>query len=231
MLGTLIGAGLSLAGGLIGREAQEDQRAKNEALQREFAQNSVQWRVADAKKAGIHPLYAMGAPTMSPAVSVQGDPLGASLSSMGADVGRAMTAMNTPGEKLAGAASVLQDMQVTNMALRNDLLASQIRKLNQAGNPPGVPIGDAERVPTNAKLKENPRMVIGGEEVIGDPGFSPTNELSDAYGDENPVVQYIYGPMKMYYDWKYNNAVRDREIPRGYNNWNTHRTRGGGAGW
>lgn len=31
------------------------------ALQREFAQNSIQWRVADAKKAGIHPLAALGA--------------------------------------------------------------------------------------------------------------------------------------------------------------------------
>lgn len=34
---------------------------KNANLQREFAQNSIQWRVNDAKRAGIHPLYALGA--------------------------------------------------------------------------------------------------------------------------------------------------------------------------
>lgn len=34
---------------------------RNVALQREFAQNSIQWRVDDAKNAGIHPLYALGA--------------------------------------------------------------------------------------------------------------------------------------------------------------------------
>ena len=38
---------------------------QNTKLQKEFAQNSIQWRVADAKKAGIHPLYAIGASSSS----------------------------------------------------------------------------------------------------------------------------------------------------------------------
>ena len=29
--------------------------AKNEAMQREFAQNSIRWKVNDAKAAGLHP--------------------------------------------------------------------------------------------------------------------------------------------------------------------------------
>lgn len=33
--------------------------ARNEALQREFAQMGIQWRVADAKAAGLHPVYAL----------------------------------------------------------------------------------------------------------------------------------------------------------------------------
>lgn len=33
---------------------------RNAALQREFAKNSIKWRVQDAKKSGIHPLAALG---------------------------------------------------------------------------------------------------------------------------------------------------------------------------
>lgn len=35
-------------------------------------QNQIQWRVKDAEKAGVHPLYALGAPTVSPAVISSG---------------------------------------------------------------------------------------------------------------------------------------------------------------
>lgn len=49
----------SLAGNVIGgwfqREANEDNRAGQEA----FAKSGIQWRVEDAKKAGLHPLYAL----------------------------------------------------------------------------------------------------------------------------------------------------------------------------
>lgn len=39
---------------------------------KEFAQKGIRWKVADAKAAGIHPLYAMGASTNMPSVSMQG---------------------------------------------------------------------------------------------------------------------------------------------------------------
>lgn len=39
--------------------AQEMQQDKNIAMQREFAQHGVQWRVQDAKEAGVHPMYAL----------------------------------------------------------------------------------------------------------------------------------------------------------------------------
>lgn len=42
----------------------------NEKLQREFAQQGIQWKVQDAKHAGIHPLAALGAVTPSPSIPV-----------------------------------------------------------------------------------------------------------------------------------------------------------------
>lgn len=38
----------------------ERQAERNIALQKEFAQHGIQWRVADAQAAGLHPLYAIG---------------------------------------------------------------------------------------------------------------------------------------------------------------------------
>lgn len=56
----LIQAGGSLLGGLIGKKSQEDANAQNAAKQEEFAKHGIQWRVEDAKRAGLHPLYALG---------------------------------------------------------------------------------------------------------------------------------------------------------------------------
>lgn len=49
---------------------QRETNAGNFAAQDAANKNSIQWRVADAVAAGLHPLYALGAPTMSPATMV-----------------------------------------------------------------------------------------------------------------------------------------------------------------
>lgn len=44
----------------FGEDRPDEQRAQNYENQKEFAKNSVQWRVADAKAAGLHPLFGAG---------------------------------------------------------------------------------------------------------------------------------------------------------------------------
>lgn len=56
MLGSIISGIGSIAGGLFGANSA----AKDRKMQKQFAQNSVQWRAKDAKKAGLHPLATMG---------------------------------------------------------------------------------------------------------------------------------------------------------------------------
>lgn len=56
---------------------------RNAALSREFAQNSMQWKAQDLRKAGINPIYAMGAGGYSAPVSgvtARSAPLGDGLS-------------------------------------------------------------------------------------------------------------------------------------------------------
>ena len=161
-LGSAAGGLSGLFGGKSGgtdwnkfnQEVQNQDRywMQNANLQREFAQNSIQWRVADAKAAGIHPLFAMGANMggASPTAYIPGGDsapvdrgdMGASLSNMGQGIGRAVAAMQSKEEREVDAMKVIQ---IENGNLQNELLKMQIASAqarlarDQIGPPmPGV---------------------------------------------------------------------------------------------
>lgn len=73
-VGGLVG---KIGGGLVSNAFNSNSTSKinqqNANLQREFAQNSISWRVQDAKNAGIHPLFALGASTVSAQPSFVGN--------------------------------------------------------------------------------------------------------------------------------------------------------------
>lgn len=98
--GSLIGAGASLLGGLFGSNSAEKANRANLAAQKEFAQHGIRWRVADAKAAGLHPLYALGAQTPSFSPSFVQDSMGPALAEAGQSVGRAVAASSTSHEKM-----------------------------------------------------------------------------------------------------------------------------------
>lgn len=64
--GALLSAGGSLLGGWMSQNQADKTNEANLQAAREFAQNRVSWTVNDAKKAGIHPLAALGAQTFNP---------------------------------------------------------------------------------------------------------------------------------------------------------------------
>lgn len=79
-LGSLLGGAAQVGGFFTDPAAEEAKR------QREFAQNSIQWRVADARAAGIHPLAALGAQVsgyVPVSASGQWDQLAAGFSNLG----------------------------------------------------------------------------------------------------------------------------------------------------
>lgn len=67
-------SGLSSLGGLFGGGGLSARKsaALEAQYNREVMQNQIQWRTADAKAAGVHPIYALGAPAVSFAPSVAG---------------------------------------------------------------------------------------------------------------------------------------------------------------
>lgn len=74
-LGSIVSAVGSIAGGILGANSAQNVAGMNYKAQKEFAQNGIRWKVEDAKRAGIHPLYALGASTQgySPSGGYTGD--------------------------------------------------------------------------------------------------------------------------------------------------------------
>lgn len=134
--GSVIGAVGGIASSLFGSSSQEKANKQNLQLareqlayQKELAHNQVQWRVEDAKKAGLHPLAALGVSPMSyspvsgSAVGADYSGVGQSLQQMGQDIDRArMAGLDREQRKKALA---LQDTQ-TALALKNQELNNQI---------------------------------------------------------------------------------------------------------
>lgn len=130
---------------LLGGEGTSQEAARNvkkqEDLQREFAQNSIRWRVDDAIRAGINPHFALGAQGASytpmavmgssrPATYDQGHELARS----GQNLMRAMSATMTNEQRIAAR------LNLENMKLQNDLLRTQIANNLQKG--PAMPSMD-----------------------------------------------------------------------------------------
>lgn len=198
IFGSLISGGANLIGGLLGRDTQNAtndiavrQAAQNRRDQYDFAQNAIQWKVADAEKAGIHPLYALGAnPTSFNPVSVglsSENHLGRGLSAMGQDISRAVAAPRSPADKVNGVAVAQQTqsnaLSIENQQIQNQILRVRLALMTQPGTPPGVPF----EVPEKNKPEERPPLMIGGRRWDTNPDTSPMKAWEDQYGDEGPV--------------------------------------------
>ena len=104
--GSAIGGAIGGALGLIGSSQSQANAAKLNQLnyehQKEFAQNGIRWRVADAKAAGLHPLAALGAQgaSYSPSAVIGDSPDFSFLKDMGQGIDRAMDAKATRQERV-----------------------------------------------------------------------------------------------------------------------------------
>lgn len=204
MLGPLISAGTSIFGGLLGKSSQdaanETARANaqmNVDMQKQFAQNGIQWRVADAKAAGIHPIYALGSggASFSP-VSITQDssnPMGKAIADAGQDFSRAINATRDAPGRSKAILETQAALQTQNMQLQNELLASQVRKANMVGPP----------MPTNTRWGIDGQAQSGAsplvqdqpmKRTVWDPEGGPSNEPGSIrdVGYSNTVGQGYY---------------------------------------
>lgn len=149
---SLVGAGANLLGGALSNTKHVDatagasywynlleaRRARQEEYrrQKEFAKHGVRWRAADAKAAGMHPLFAFGGNlagySPSAAVVSGGDGgfaetdngMGEAMSRAGQDISRAVAAQETEDQR----AERLMRLKVLEAAAEKDFaLAAEAR--------------------------------------------------------------------------------------------------------
>lgn len=201
----IAGGASSLIGGFVGAHQDEIEAQKQRdlaydqiALQREFAQNGISWKVQDAQKAGIHPLYAMGASTHSfSPVSVGGG--GGSIRGdmareMGQNVGRAATAaVSGPDQELHKLTLASAQADLDGKLIENQLKASELQRLNGSPTKP-MPFGADNFVPGQGdsgslvKVKPLERTASQPGRLAQEAGWRPDVSFSRTDTGLTPMV-------------------------------------------
>lgn len=223
MLETLLSALIPAASKLIGGsmsdkateqnnlrniQAEEKRNQDNIALQREFAQTGIQWKVEDAKKAGIHPAYALGAPTSSVSVTPFGaqstakSGLSGAVSDMGQDIERAVYATSPAARRAEAYTEATQKLAIERGGLENLILKADLasklgrtRQANGVSKPipsayPAPPTFAGVKIPKegdNDDMKTPPAPehsgLRAGQTWLHNPNWSDAQKFEDRYGD------------------------------------------------
>lgn len=198
--GDLLGAAVAQSSSKRANAANMEIARQNMALQREFAQHGVRWKVEDAKQAGIHPLYALGASTtsFSPVNAFQeASDVGHNLSNAGQSLSRAVDSTATKRERLELRAAA-QQVQMNDIEIAK--AQAELALLNQPASGPPMP-GDLPpyavdgtfrriRKGIDAVSLDPPRVDEYGNPVFYGPSTvvepyrrTPHQEFEDYYGD------------------------------------------------
>lgn len=136
-----------IVSGLFNSSSTSSANEKNYDAQKEFAQNGLQWKAADARAAGLHPLAALGgsgaafSPSFSagqmPNFDVSGlfDDMDA-MSPSGQNTDRAQRATVSDYDREMQAAT-LRNQQLQNALIEGQLAETWGRVMGQPSNPPG----------------------------------------------------------------------------------------------
>jgi len=227
MLGELLSAGTSILGGIMGNNASKKAAQQQYEHQKEFAQSGIQWKVKDAEAAGIHPLYALGANTVSYSPQSVGGPDFSFVNQAGQNIGRAIDATRSNPGKMEAFGITAAQLQNEGLALDNEYkkiqLASAARLANQTQLTPGVPSpfdrvapngiagqGNSPHLPPEHRITDpqfTKNLRFGGRDIAPDPAQSDAQTFEDRYGET--VSDWIVGPYNAYRDFQYNTRSRD----------------------
>ncbi|QXP44303.1 MAG: DNA pilot protein [Arizlama microvirus] len=163
MLGALLGGAISAGAKLLGQKSEQK-------MQQKFAKNGIQWKVADAQAAGVHPLYALGANTMSYQPVGVGDGFDF-LKDMGQNIDRAREATSeAPAKAMTGK---LGSLSLERAGLENELLRAEIAKTRAQTGPAMPSVSGGGRDP----------LTVAGLTIRPDAGETPAQKWEDEYGD------------------------------------------------
>lgn len=225
MWGEIAGAAISglsglFGGGGVGRaETRDMTRIGYEEAQRnaKYMPSAI---IQGAKRAGIHPLAALGMPTMGPgSVSIGGgnDRAADIADRVGSGISRAEAAWT--GREDREVAKQSARLQLENMQLQNDRLRSEIGLMSAPGSPPGMAVDplmpdQAQSVPSIPqefyKALPTPLGVSGSKPLstIGvDEDGVPVRVFNQDLGD-NDFLQVAHALRYTLPDWWHGHVTR-----------------------
>ncbi|AFS65319.1 putative DNA pilot protein [Dragonfly-associated microphage 1] len=124
-----------ILGARMTNRSNERQMRANIEYQREFAQHGIRWRVEDAKAAGLHPLYALGAQTPSFSPVMYQDAVGDAVARGGQNIGNAvMRAMDSKQREAQELSLELLRSQIRETDARGLALLSEAARGRQGAN-------------------------------------------------------------------------------------------------
>lgn len=187
--GSLISGAASLLGGGISAITGKQSGDREYERQKEFAQNGLRWKVADAKAAGIHPIFAVGAntATYSPQAAVGSD---YGVSAAGQNISRAIEAGQTRREReeMADVQKRYYEAQISNVEAQTRQHEAQTESIRQ-----GI-INDALYNNTDFLAQS---ALASSDKVRNHGGVppKPTTESVDGYwGKTIPELQRVKSP-------------------------------------
>lgn len=187
ILGSLISAGASLLGNILGNKSKDETNAmnmqiaqmnnatqekwaqKNFDFQQEAAHQGIGWKVQDAISAGLHPLAALGSQTFSPSpVSINSstpslESKSYDFGSMGQDLGRAAKAVQDNATRQLVDEEEARKLDLEKKALENDVLKTElVSRINRSSRGAGM-IGPP--LPRPGPMRSSSGYAIGDDEM------------------------------------------------------------------
>lgn len=183
----------SAIGGLAGALFNKHQSDKQSDKQERFAKHGLQWKIADAKKAGVHPLAALGATTPQYAPTAIGD-----FSQAGQSLGHALDKHMSTDERYIAA------LATEKAKLENEYLRAQIDSVRARNNQTPTPAapsqrddtaliagqGDTRYVTKFTPPEETNYIRTPAGIIVTRPGTSNAQTYEDRYGD---IIQEFGG--------------------------------------
>lgn len=155
-----------IIGGMIGAKGARDANKANLQMSREarahqehLLKNQIQWRMEDARAAGVSPSVALGGSVVGSGTSAP-IPMQNELHAMGQGVARSLTSGATAYQRKQQALN-LENMALQNEQLKAQIAGSKLAVARQAGMPKPFP----SHLPTNEVTSDH----VSGRAPIHDP--------------------------------------------------------------
>lgn len=207
MFGDIIDLGYKIGfePGIKEKERLNRERAAYQAEMREAQRNSLEQRMKDAKRAGLHPLAALGAHQPTAAQYISGGDSGTDWGGVSKSLGSIVDTMTSEDKQMQQLALKSAQLDVEGKSLDNQYRASQLRRLESPS--PLIPSWNDDGMPGQGDTRTKMRPA----EIIASQSGSPAGEAGAT--TDFAYVKSAQGGLAIVPSMDVKNKIEDQMIP------------------